>query len=196
MKKMIFAAVIMMASTSAFAQHEAGSFTIQPKVGINIAKVTKSDGADPRIGLAAGAEAEYQVNDWFSVAGGLLYSMQGCKDKDGGITETLKLDYLNVPIVANFYILKGLALKAGIQPGFKLSAKYKEKISGGGTSISGEGDIDHVKGFDLSIPVGLSYEISNFVIDGRWNVGATKFMKHADSQHSVFQFTLGYKFGL
>lgn len=192
MKKMIFAAVIMMASTSAFAQHEAGSFTIQPKVGINIAKVTKSDGADPRIGLVAGAEAEYQVNDWFSVAGGLLYSMQGCKEKASGVTATAKLDYLNVPIVANFYVLKGLALKAGIQPGFKLSAK--EKISGGGTSISG--DIDHVKGFDLSIPVGLSYEISNFVIDGRWNVGATKFMKHADSQHSVFQFTLGYKFGL
>ena len=192
MKKMIFAAIVMMATTSAFAQHEVGSFTIQPRAGVNIANFTKADGADPRIGLAAGAELEYQMNSWMSLAGGVMYSMQGSKEDIGGATATLQLDYLNVPIVANFYVLKGLAIKAGIQPGFKVSSKLK--ASGGGASISGH--IDDVKGFDLSIPVGLSYEISNFVIDGRWNVGATKIFEGGDHQHSVFQITLGYKFGL
>ncbi len=184
--------IMMMATVGAFAQHEVGSVTLQPRVGVNIANVTDVDGTDPRIALAAGAELEYQLNNWMSLAGGLMYSMQGAKEKDSGVTATLKLDYLNVPIVANFYVLKGLALKAGIQPGFKLSAKAK--LSAGGSSAST--DIEGVKGFDLSIPVGLSYEFNNIVLDGRWNVGATKIYDEADSQNSVFQITLGYKFGL
>jgi len=193
MKKIILSAIMMMATAGAFAQHAVGSFTLQPRIGVNIANVTDFDEADPRIGLAAGAELEYQVADWLSLAGGAMYSMQGFKVDVFGSDATAKLDYLNIPIVANFYILKGLALKAGIQPGFKLSAK----------ASSNDKDIelldDEVKGFDLSIPVGLSYEYKNLVLDGRWNVGATKISEEIDGikpQNTVFQITLGYKFGL
>ena len=31
--------------------------------------------------------------------------------------------FLNIPILANFYVWKGLAIKAGLQPGFKLYSK-------------------------------------------------------------------------
>lgn len=41
MKKLLFMASVMMLSVSAFAQHEPGSLTIQPKVGVNIAKLTE-----------------------------------------------------------------------------------------------------------------------------------------------------------
>lgn len=54
---------------------------------------------------------------------------------------------------------------------------------------------DAIKGFELSIPVGLSYEISDFVIDARYNFGVTK-VAEGDSKNSVFQFTVGYKFAL
>ena len=78
---MILAAIVMMASTSVFAQHEVGSVTLQPRAGVNIANFTEADGADPRIGLAAGAELEYQMNSWMSLAGGVMYSMQGSKEE-------------------------------------------------------------------------------------------------------------------
>ena len=98
------------------------------------------------------------------------------------------MDYLNIPVLANYYVVKGLAIKAGIQPGFLLSAK------------AGDTDIkDGCKKLDLSIPVGLSYEISDFVIDARYNLGLTKSFKGDDidgSKHSVIQITLGYKFAL
>ena len=55
---------------------------------------------------------------------------------------------------------------------------------------------DAVKGFELSIPVGLSYEISDFVIDARYNFGVTKVADGDDCKNSVFQFTVGYKFAL
>jgi hypothetical protein len=55
-----------------------------------------------------------------------------------------------------------------------------------------------VKSFDFSIPVGLSYEFSNFVVDARYNWGLTKTIDGLGdgTKNSVLQFTFGYKFVL
>lgn len=192
MKKLFLAVVAMMVSAATFAQNEVGQLTIQPKVGVNIANITDVDDADPRIGLAAGAEFEYGLTDNIGLSAGVLYSMQGVKTTIVDADCTLKLDYLNVPILANFYVAKGFAVKLGVQPGFKLSSKAKAKGSG----ASKEVDVDGIKSVDLSIPVGLSYQYQNIVFDARYNWGVTKIVDDADSKHSVFQITVGYKFSL
>lgn len=181
----------MVSSVAMFAQQAVGTWSIQPKIGLNVANLTDAD-ADARIGLAVGAELQYQVTDIFAITGGVLYSMQGCKDSEDGATGTLKLDYVNVPILANVYVVKGLAVKLGIQPGFNVNSKLKAKASG----VSAEVDLDGAKSVDFSIPIGLSYEFDNFVIDGRYNWGVTKVADDVDSKNSVFQFTVGYKFAL
>lgn len=191
MKKIILMAVMALATVSSFAQHAVGTFTIQPKVGLNLANVTKGDG-DIRVGAVAGAEFEYQVSDIFSLSAGALYSMQGCKGEVEGYDATVKLDYLNIPILANVYVAKGLAVKLGIQPGFNVTSKASVEKSG--TKVTT--DLDGIESVDFSIPIGLSYEINNFVIDGRYNLGVSKIMDGSDSKNSVFQFTLGYKFAL
>ena len=54
----------------------------------------------------------------------------------------------------------------------------------------------------MSIPVGVSYEISDFVIDARYNFGLTNVWKDdykkllGDAKNSVISLTVGYKFGL
>ena len=155
--------------------------------------ITDADDADPRIGLAAGAEFEYGITDNIGLSAGVLYSMQGVKASEESVDYTLKLDYLNVPILANFYVAKGLALKLGVQPGFKLSSKVKGEASGVTAELEVE---DGVKSVDLSIPVGLSYQYQNIVFDARYNWGVTKIVDDVDSKHSVFQITVGYKFSL
>lgn len=192
MKKILLMAVVMLASVASYAQQAVGTFTLQPKIGMNVASLTKCDGCDPRIGLAAGVEAEYQATDIFSVSAGLIYSMQGNKAKEDGVTLTTKLDYINIPILANVYVTKGLAVKLGVQPAFNVSDK--QKLSGGKASVEAE-DFG-AESFDFSIPVGLSYEFNNVVIDARYNFGVTNIADGGDSKNSVFQFTLGYKFAL
>lgn len=192
MKKVLLTAVVMLASVASYAQHAVGAFTLQPKIGMNVASLTKCDGCDPRIGLAAGVEAEYQATDIFSVSAGLIYSMQGNKAKEEGVTLTTKLDYINIPILANVYVTKGLAVKLGVQPAFNVSDK--QKLSGGKASVEAE-DVG-AESFDFSIPVGLSYEYNNVVFDARYNFGVTNIADGGDSKNSVFQFTLGYKFAL
>ena len=193
MKKLFLAVVAMMISAATFAQNEVGQLTIQPKVGVNIANITDVNDADPRIGLAAGAEFEYGLTDNIGLSAGVLYSMQGVKTIIVDDDCTSKLDYLNVPILANFYVAKGLALKLGVQPGFKLSSKVKGEASGVTAELEVE---DGVKSVDLSIPVGLSYQYQNIVFDARYNWGVTKIIDDVDSKHSVFQITVGYKFSL
>jgi predicted porin len=200
MKKFIASALMLFAaSTATFAQHEVGSFTLQPKVGVNIASLTKSDGADPRIGLAAGVEGEYQATDIFSLSAGVIYSQQGNKyDKTvlgQNVKYTNKLDYINIPIMANVYVVKGLAVKLGVQPAFNVNSKFSTVANVASTETKKSVDTD-VKSFDFSIPVGLSYEYNNVVLDARYNWGLTKIADNSDSKNSVFQITLGYKFDL
>lgn len=198
MKKLFLMALMaFIATTASFAQWSVGSITVQPKIGINGANITDADNSDSRIGLVLGGEFEYRVSPIFSLSAGALYSMQGCKgtaeDDDGNTGDvSLKLDYINVPILANVYVVKGLAIKLGIQPGFNVRHKATASVSG----VNVTTNLPGIKSVDFSIPIGVSYEFNRFVIDGRYNLGVTKLIDGADSKHSVFQFTFGYKFSL
>lgn len=188
MKKVILMAAIMLSSISAFAQNAVGTFSIQPKIGLNIADVTKVKDSDPRVGVAVGVEGEYQVTDMFSVSGGIIYSMQGTQAEE---LVRVKLDYINIPIMANVYIAKGLAVKLGIQQGFNVNSKAEAKA--GGLKLETEVDANTL---DFSIPVGISYDYKNVVLDARYNWGLTKVADGEACKNSVFQITLGYKFAL
>ena len=166
---------------------------------------------DVKLGFVAGVEGEYQITPMISVAAGLLYSMQGTRWEDlesqtayyraMSKDRMVNLSYLNIPIVANFYVLKGFALKAGVQAGFLLDSKGKETIYDDleNREVETSGDIEGIKKFDLSIPLGASYEFNNVVIDARYNLGLTKVCPGEDnksSKNSVVQVTVGYKFAL
>ena len=53
-----------------------------------------------------------------------------------------------------------------------------------------------VKGFDLAVPVGLSYEFKHFVLDARYTFDLTKVFDDFDTKNLTFQLTLGYKIDL
>ena len=192
MKKLLVMAAMVLSSVGAFAQYSAGDITIQPKVGLNVS--TAGD-ADWKAGFAVGAELQYQLTDKVGLAGGLLYSMQGASVKDAEGDPKLEMNYVNIPILVNAYVAKGLALKAGIQPAFNVSNKVKVAgISIDYDKYAPEGA--EIKTFDFSIPVGISYEYMNVCLDARYNIGVSKIADGDAGKNSVFQITLGYKFKL
>ena len=178
---MTFMAAILLTTVAAMAQHEEGDFMVQPKVGMNVATLSDADKAI--VDLHFGVEAEYMVSDNFSLGLGAIVSNQGAKydelyDNQGKLIEekyTADLDYVHVPVLVSWYVLPGLALKAGVQPGFKMKAKAKfddhtydlDRVYQVNNLLTGE-DIK-VSKFDLSIPVGISYEYKNIVLDARYN---------------------------
>ena len=198
----------MMATVSVNAQkvrHDAGTITLQPMVGLSVgvlggsytyymgATQTKVDIEDEmRTGFTGGLEAEYYINDWFSASAGVHYTQQGwrMKEKTSGDKWNMNLDYINIPVMANFYVAKGFALKIGVQPGFLMNAKN-----------DGHDVKDGCESFNFSIPFGLSYEFKNGItIDWRTMIAATTANKNStsdDKYHSNCAWlTLGYKFSL
>ena len=200
MKKIMMIAAMMLMSIGAFAQNEVGQITLKPTVGMNIATVTKQTDSKVRVGMMAGVEGEYGVAENFGLTAGLFYSMQGVKftNKIDGVdlTETDKVDFLNIPIMANYYVIPGLAVKAGVQPGFKVSGKRSIDAKEGSSKANLTEDLEGIKAFQFAIPVGASYEYKSFVLDARYNIYLTKAAKVGDGRHSVFTISLGYKFAL
>lgn len=199
MKRLVFIASVMMLPLMAYAQREVGTLSFLPKAGLSVAYYTGDDGVDtkPRFGIVAGAEFEYQLMKELSLSAGMLYSQQGEKGKIKEpfqeVDLTAKTDYLNFPILVNVYVAKGFSVKFGVQPAVNVKAGYSVSNS----SFEWEGNLSyygiHVKTFDLAIPVGLSYELKNFVIDARYNIGVTKMAEGDESRNRTFQFTIGYK---
>jgi len=233
MKKIIMMAVAAFMATAANAQFEKGTWSLQPYVGGVISSMTNAGSFDiddgielkkrMRVGYIIGGEAEYQFAKKFSVAAGLNYTSQGCGWKDidyfdGGAKIKIKdqsdiLGYIKIPIVANYYIFKGFAVKAGVQFGFMVYSRFYAHgeadydLFGDGVKravdLYGTVDMkDQYKKFDVSIPVGVSYQFKvPIVIDARYQIGLTKLNKYSydgikDSKNSVFTLTVGYKFDL
>lgn len=179
MKKIALLAVALIAlcTTTVSAQ----GFGWGVKAGINVANINDLQG-DSKAGFTAGVFADYKFGR-FALSADLLYSREGAK---GDHDSKIKSNYLNIPILANYYIVGGLAVKAGIQPGFLLSAK------GGDESIT---DAFHT--MDFAIPVGVSYEIfDRIIVDARYNFGLAKIIKDSTlkSRNNVFALTVGYRF--
>lgn len=189
---MMMIAAMMLMSMGAFAQNAIGQLTIKPMVGMTLTTITGGN-ADMKVGLAAGAEVEYGIADKFGLTGGLIYSMQGAKYTPSGssVKVTTNLDYINIPILANYYVYPGLAIKAGLQPGFNVRGKTKTDAGNSTQEVD-----SNAKTVDFSIPFGISYQFSDFVIDARYNLGLTNTSDGGSSKNSVFMFSVGYKFEL
>ena len=131
MKKIMMIAAMMVATVAAKAQFEPGTFSLQPKIGSTLSKVSNMPKANMEditldkslyAGFVIGGEAEYQLTKMFSVAAGVNYAMQGCQWEDAEVKidgkkysledTKFELGYINLPIMANAYLFKGFAVKA------------------------------------------------------------------------------------
>ena len=211
MKKVLFLLAMLTATVSVKAQHEEGDILIQPRVGITISNIT--DGDKSKVNIAYGVEFERFFTDELSFSAGVLFTNQGCKYEIFYIDEQqnkqstyendwkLNLYYGALPITVNYYVLPGLALKAGIQPAFRVKANIlygDEKMDFDNMiAMLFPGEDVKMNTFDFSIPVGLSYEYNRITLDARYNIGLTKLISGSYNtiHNNVFAITLGYKFG-
>jgi len=176
---------------------------------------TYTPSGDIHAGGAVGVEAEYRATSLLGVSVGFLYSLQGKGFENYSVDATVSgsgnkielkdskfdLGYIIIPILANFHIgNSGFAIKAGLQPSFLTNAKAKYTSVDNGTETKTDIDVkDALKSFDLSIPIGASYEFcGGWTIDARYNWGVTKINKNGDKsmKNSVFMVTVGYNFHL
>ena len=227
MKQIITLAFLSAISLASFAQSEAGTWSVIPHVGVSIASLTHQSGGievgdnqsqelkpQGRPGFTGGVDVIYQAYDNVGLSIGLSYVQAGCKYKDVDDNGVIwhdhydRMDYISVPLLAHSYIAPGLSINVGVAPSFLIYGKYHAGMlsydldaDGHRTNVQeGVMDIDTKKGlrnFTLSIPVGISYEYENVVLDARYNVGMLNVYKHGlSARNKVFEVSVGYKFDL
>ena len=196
MKKFfVMTVVALLATVNVNAQNEEGGWSVMPKAGWNLATWAGDPDATWINGYMGGLEFEYGLTENFGLVAGIHYSLQG--EKDDVNKTKIMFGYTNVPLLAQYYPVKGLAIKAGVQLGFLTSKKAT--VDGVKYDIdkieAAYGTSSEFRSFDLAIPVGISYEYQRFVLDARYNLGLIGIIKGVDDtyRNSVFQFTLGYK---
>lgn len=230
--------VLLAFPTIAVAQPKQGKWSIIPKVGVTISKVSgdkifylqegggggvsaQESNSKYKAGFLGGVDVQYQVTSVFGVSAGVFYQQQGTRfddftmlgaDEKGGESvgsQRLHLGYLAVPVMVSGYVAPGLALKAGVQPSWLMNAEHCYETSSFtvdddghrtyGTSHDVEADVKSIcRSFNLSIPVGISYEYQNVVLDARYTIPLTKTYKddYGDGRNSTFLFTVGYRIEL
>jgi hypothetical protein len=167
---------LMCVVTMAQAQTEKGKWTFVPTVGDNL---IISQPLDYEIGVMAGVGVDWQATGRVAVSSGVFYSLERYRTNLLSMNNdfTINTGRIEIPLLANVYVYKNLALKAGVQANFRLhsgaqdreetlESAYNMTIK---TTSKNTGDAMHA--FYFSIPVGVSYEFNRFVFDLRYVFG-------------------------
>ncbi|BDD10275.1 hypothetical protein FUAX_27070 [Fulvitalea axinellae] len=160
-------------------------------------------------GFTVGVTAEKHFSPLFSVQAELLYSYQqagvlGTFAPLGVRYEnTIKTDFLNLPVMAKFYVFDGFYLDAGLQAGLKLDARQDLEQKGMGMSSSEESNIakDFIDvTFDVVGGGGYLFDFGLFV-DLRYQYGFLNMLRPGSRpendtslKRSSFALGIGYVF--
>lgn len=182
MKKIFLCALTVMLVNLAFAQHV--EFGL--KGGVNFANLNDdaNSNTDARTGFNAGALAHIHVSKTFAVQPEVVFSAQGAEYSNG----KMKLNYINIPVLAQYMFGNGFRLQTGPQLGILTTSEFE--------SGSSELDVDNLKNTDISWSFGASYvSPMRLGIDARYNLGLTDISKASpDLKNRVWQVGLFYQF--
>lgn len=191
MKKLLFLAAFISAGILVNAQVKFGV-----KGSANFYKFGGSDGGDiedqkMKVGFNAGGIANIPLSEMFSIQPELLYSNQGTAQKVGGETLSWNLNYINVPVMAQYNNPSGFYAETGPEFGFLMSAKAK--FDGESEDIK-----EFFSGFNFSWGIGAGYKLpSGLGFGARYNQGITTISDDSDTKVTNNGFTVGlfYMFG-
>lgn len=212
MKKYMLLIAALFLSVTLMAQTDKVKLGV--KAGLNLSSLSFDESelnSSNKTGFTAGIMVEIPLAKNFSLQPELLYSQQGSKSSfsDQDVTNsnyksTIDLNYLNIPVMVKYYVLKELSVQAGPQIGILLKAnnKYQDNFLGYENHESFNLK-DYATGIDTSVNFGLGYQFKDkFYTDLRYNISYSNVFKEGVANHFInndmknrfFQISIGYFF--
>ena len=174
------------------------------KTGMNFSNLINSDYSSLKTGMHVGLFGEYHAAKWFALQPELLYSHQGGSDVASGndiiSRQRTRLNYMTLPVMAKFYIIRNLSIDIGPQVGYAIRVNYFEK------TIYNQGDrvVEKRKwginsgdynAFDFSAAAGLTYKLTPGIgFSARYSYGMNDFLQNGNGRNGVIQagFQIGF----
>ena len=211
-------ALCLLAAPAALAQPIFGL-----KAGLNVSTFTglnedDLDGADlkSRLGFVGGVFAELPLSPMFSFRPEVLYSQKGTRAEssstEGGETftleQTLRVDYVEVPVLARFAIPVSPLLRVGVLAGPSVAFKARESMQfvvNGEEVDPGEftdGDETLFTSTDIGGVLGADIGSGPFAVDLRYTFGLTDINRNEEEdpdaptiRNGVFSVTGVFRLG-
>ncbi|MCF8321516.1 MAG: PorT family protein [Flavobacterium sp.] len=181
MKKTIFSIVaIATFSFTTAQQKERGTFEITPKIGSSsFAQYDGEEFSEYNSGIEFGITADYYFNNRWSLRSGLIAYKMGGKDKTNFYVLEDKLNYLGIPVNANWHFgsTRKWNLNFGLSPSFLTKATENE------TGKFEEVNSKYINSFQIGFTYGIGYKIEinkkfGILIDAQFFNGLSKAYKY------------------
>jgi len=189
-KLLLLAALAVFGTTTLSAQ----GISIGAKAGLNLANVNgnDADGAEGRTSFHIGGVVNLEISELFAIQPEVIYSAQGFTETiniplGGMLDVTNKLDYLNIPILADITIVEGLSIQGG--PQFGINITSEADIEGETQKLEDveTADVSAALGAQLELPVGLFFQ-------ARYVTGLTEIVKDISIKNQNISLSVGWFF--
>lgn len=160
-KSLVALLIITLTATQGFSQ----AFSFGPKAGLNISNYTGGNiQSDAMVGLHMGGLINFGIGKVFSIQPEVLFSTQGARIENQGITNDFKVNYVSVPVMLKLKTSGGLYIEAGPQASFKT-----------GENIGDESINRFARDLDLALGGGIGYQSGiGLGIGARYLAGISK----------------------
>jgi hypothetical protein len=155
----------------------------------------------------------YKILPKLGIQAELLYSEQGFTNEfsrfdstlneDVEIDQVLRMQYINLPVLASYNVIENLWIEGGIQIGYLVDAELEEErvTEGQAGQVNSEtetiGSKENYKDLDLGLAGGLRYKLNrNFMIQARYTQSLNDIDEATpgDQFNSIWSFSVGYVF--
>ena len=176
------------------------------KAGVNFSNITIEDDdtflfgeTSLRTALLVGVFGSVPVNDRIAFQPEFLFTQKGAKLEEDGFDSTLKLDYFEIPLLADVRLNEGptrISFIVGPALGFRSQAKVETD-----EEVEGVDELDlkeDVEGVDFGLVTGVAVTSGNFVVDGRYTWGLRNINKTEDEpsvKNRALSISVGWRFG-
>jgi hypothetical protein len=158
------------------------------KGGVNIAAVAAAGDQHPMVSFHLGVAGYKKISTTLGMRNELIFSRQGANALSD---YKFRCTYLNMPVLLDIVVGKGLSIVTGPQTGLIISAV--EKMGSDERTLT-----PILKTFDFAYVIGLRGNITNrFFLEGRYAAGITDIWRGTGTvRNKVFQVSVGYTVGV
>ena len=187
MKKIILICLPLFMLTAVNAQ----KLQLGLKAGVNFSNLrTDNFDYDARVGVHGGLLAHIHLNRNWAIQPEILYSTEGAKyNGPGNLVHDEHLDFIQIPVLAQYMFGPGFRVEAGPQLGFLINAK--DDLAGRASDIDA-----YRKNVNFAFAIGAGYLSSiGLGVDARVNLGLSNLRENnGPSLHqNVFQLGIFYQ---
>ena len=182
------------------------------KGGVNLSTISGDveSSIESKTSMNIGMYGLYKILPKLGIQAELLYSEQGFTNETmpthqsiEKIEEVLRMQYINLPVLASYNVVEHLWIEGGIQVGYLVDTELEEetvRIGDTGQVISETetiGNKNDYKDLDVGLAGGLRYKLSqNFMLQARYTQSLNDIneAKAGDQFNSIWSFSVGFVF--